>query len=187
MAEPIIHWRAQAQALSIIEDSPAALILRIRDTGAGQQHGSALSRAFAVPWPDAPNTCARCEGATIAWLAPGEWAIIGLERELVHARVEAVCSGRLHHLADMSHAWRRWRIVGEEVDLLLAGGCSLDLHLSAFGVDRCARTLLGQIGVLLMRQGEGWSVHAESALAAHLRAWWLRAGREAGLVARSES
>jgi len=163
----------QGHGLSITQDAPKIAIVRLR--GATTPMLAALGSELGVAWSDAPNTCARGSNIEVCWLGPGEWAVVGASLDRVQGAVETQCAGCLHHVAEMSDAWARWRLSGAAAEDLLARGCSLDLQ--KFDASHCTRTLLGQVNIVLVRQADAWDIYAEHALAAHMRAWFLGAGR----------
>ena len=147
--------------LTIDESAVELSILRLRSPNAAVQ--AALTQAFDAPWPSAPNSVAGDE-FRVAWLG-----------QAIADRVEAACRGRLHHLADVSSGYRLWILTGAAAPRLINSGCSLDLHPRVFGEGRCARSVLAQIPILLIRRPDGLDLLAESSLAHYLRSWLARA------------
>lgn len=133
----------------------------------------ALGAGFRVTWPVAPNTTATDGAVTVAWLAPGEWAVLGLAPDEARRRAEAALEGALHLVADISAGRARFTVEGPGARDLLAKGCSLDLHPSRFPPGACAQTLVGQCGVFIHRPGEGdrFDLLVDRTLAAHFGAW----------------
>jgi sarcosine oxidase subunit gamma len=172
-------WRALAPDLTIVEEARSITIVRtgpIADADA-----RALGDALGVACPVTPNTQMRSGPVQIAWLGPREWAVIGMPHERVRALVVQNLPNLRVHLADASEALRAWRVGGKCAAEVLCKGCSLDLSDKAFGVEKCARSLLGQVNILLFKESGGWTLYAERALTRHLRIWFIRAGREFGL------
>jgi sarcosine oxidase subunit gamma len=63
-------------------------------------------------------------------------------------------------------------LVGDDVEDVLAHGCSLDLHLSVFAPGRCVQTLLAKAQVILHRQDtETFRILVRPSYAPYLRAW----------------
>lgn len=170
MAEPHLLWGLPAAGLSIIETPLAICVLRVRAPDAALSR--ALGAALALAWPDQPNTTV-AGPVRVAWLAPGEWAILAPATEIAE-RVAAACQDHTHHLADLSAGRRLWRIDGPQSRALLAKGCGLDTHPSVLGPGRCAQSLLAQIPVLLMPKvaGAAFDIVADASFTGHLRAWF---------------
>ncbi|WP_165191516.1 sarcosine oxidase subunit gamma [Caulobacter soli] len=137
-----------------------------------------LGAAFGAPWPLAPNTIVEV-GFRVACLAPGEWALFA-PADQVADQVAQACSGRLHHLSDVSAGRRLWRISGSASRAVIAKGCSLDTHPSVMTGLHCAQSLLTQAPVLLVAQPaiSTFDIVADASFAGHLRAWFLQAAQE---------
>ena len=61
---------------------------------------------------------------------------------------------------------------GPAAEEVLAQGCSLDLHPSAFAEGACAQTLLARVQVILWRrEAERWQLFVRPSFAPYLRAW----------------
>jgi len=56
-----------------------------------------------------------------------------------------------HSLVDISQRQIALHISGERVAQVLSAGCPLDLHLQAFPVGMCTRTLLAKAPIVLWR------------------------------------
>jgi sarcosine oxidase subunit gamma len=147
---------------------------------------AALGRAFGLGWPTRPNTWAGAGSATMLWLTPAEWAIVGMEHGEVATRTAAACGAALHDVADLSEGRMQFEIGGERARDVLAKGCSLDLHPRAFAADACAQTLLAQVPVLIAAKTYAGAAAAapalrlwvDASLAHYLRAWFSDAALE---------
>jgi sarcosine oxidase subunit gamma len=169
-------WALNASGLAITETPLAICILRVRAPDAALFE--ALARALASPWPSEPNTVAG-ETPMVAWLGPAEWAIFAPAEQIASMIAEA-CSGRVHHLVDLSAGRRLWRVQGPQAKAIVAMGCSLDLHPRAFGLGRCAQSLFADVATLIIPQDENraFDIVADASFAGHLRAWFSDASRE---------
>ena len=175
MAEPTPLRALEGPSLTIVEERPLLSILRLHN--ASEATVQSLGLALQLDWPSAVNTLAGNAEIEVCCVGPREWVVIGLAHEALCDRLNGALDGTLHHVADMSGAWTRWRIRGDEAPLLLAKGCSLDLSAMRAGQD-CARILLGQFNILLERHQAEWALYAERALADQAWAWLERAGQE---------
>lgn len=94
-------------------------------------------------------------GRAALWLGPDEWELIGREDDLDAMRqtVERVVI-EPHSLVDVSHRNTGITVQGAKVELVLNAAIALDLHISAFPVGMCTRTLLGKADIVLWRQGQ---------------------------------
>ncbi|MDB5575501.1 MAG: hypothetical protein JWR80_677 [Bradyrhizobium sp.] len=132
---------------------------------------TALKALFGSALPDKPTTAAG-ECPRLFWLAPGEWAVLSPAEDLKLAgRIEASCAGTLAHVADLTRGWTAFALTGAGASDLLAKVCGLDLHPRAFAEDRCARTLLGQMPILIERSGSAFRLYVDRSLTHHMRRW----------------
>ena len=99
----------------------------------------------------AANTLASLDGATVLWLGPDEWLVLGPvgARAALARRVSLALGERPGSVVDVSAQRAHLVIAGATARDLLAHGCALDLHPSAFPVGRCAQTMLAQAQVIL--------------------------------------
>jgi sarcosine oxidase subunit gamma len=159
-------------------DTVPVCILQVRR--ANDAHLAALSKAFETTWPAAPNVTARAGQAVIAWLSPGEWALLGMEANEAGRRAGAALGDTLHLLADVTDGRALFTLDGPGARALLAKGCSLDLHRRRFPPQSCAQTLLAQCDIFLHRPGDTdrFEILVDAPLAAHLKAWFDDASLE---------
>lgn len=139
----------------------------------------ALAREFGLSWPVRPNTVASA-AVTVLWLAPREWAVVGLAAQEVGARAARACGTTLHHVADAGGSRVQFELSGGHARTVLAKGCSLDLHPRVFASDACAQSLLAQVPVLLAVGGAAaaWRLWTDASWARFLRAWLIDAVAE---------
>jgi heterotetrameric sarcosine oxidase gamma subunit len=110
-------------------------------------------------FPTEPNTSA----GDVLWLGPDEWLVVG-GREEDYPGAAAV--------VDVSANRVCLELAGDDVEDVLAQGCTLDLHPSVFAPGRCAQTLLARAQVILHRTGEEtFRVFVRPSFAPYLRAW----------------
>lgn len=110
-------------------------------------------------FPTEPNTSA----GDVLWLGADEWLVVG-GREADYPDAAAA--------VDVSANRVCFELSGEDVEDVLAQGCTLDLHLSVFAPGRCAQTLLAKAQVILHRTGdERFRIFVRPSFAPYLRAW----------------
>lgn len=136
-----------ATALQISQSTTSVAILRLKFPGA--EVFPALAREFATVWPTAPNSVSASGDGRILWLAPGEWALLGLPVDALRQRAARACGTTLHHVAEVSEGRVIFDLRGAKARDLLSKGCSLDLHRQVFGPGQCAQTLLQHANVLI--------------------------------------
>ena len=110
-------------------------------------------------FPTEPNTTA----GEVLWLGPDEWLVLGRREEDFPNAAAAV---------DVSANRVCFELAGDDVEDVLAQGCTLDLHASAFEVGRCAQTLLAKAQVILHRtDAASFRIFVRPSYAPYLRAW----------------
>jgi sarcosine oxidase subunit gamma len=110
-------------------------------------------------FPVEPNTTA----GAVLWLGPDEWLVVGAREEDYPGAAAVV---------DVSANRVCFELVGNDVEDVLAQGCSLDLHPSVFAPGRCAQTLLAKAQVILHRtEHETFRIFVRPSFAPYLRAW----------------
>ncbi len=106
-------------------------------------------------WPTEPNSVSTLDDdGRVAWVAPGEWVLLGRDAAAIVARAAPALDGTHYHLSDLSAASLRISIEGQNARRLIAKGCSLDLHPQVFGPGRCARSVFAQLPVLVLCRAE---------------------------------
>jgi sarcosine oxidase subunit gamma len=137
-----IRFRAM---LNLRGDPGVAEFLRAAETASG------------AVLPVVPNTVARADGMTVLWLGPDEWLIVsapGSEAALEAKLADAV-GPQGGCVTDVGESRTIILVSGPRARDVLAKGCPLDLHPSAFGETACAQSLVGPVGVALCRAPAG--------------------------------
>jgi len=129
--------------------------------------------------PQEPNTVSEHGPLLALWLGPDEWLLRtsdGAELALARKLREAL-SGRRGAVTVVTDAYATFEIGGAEACEILAQGTALDVHPSAFGGGRCARTRFAKIRALLHPAGEAPSYHLYVARSYtdYLTKWFERA------------
>ena len=143
---------------------------------------SAAEAALGFPLPAEPNTVAGAGGTDVLWLGPDEWLVVaapGAEAALEAELAEALAG--LGSVVDLSANRTAVQVVGPRARDVLAKGCALDLHPRAFGMGRCAQTLLGRAQVVLEQLADEpltYGLLVRSSFAAYVATWLLAAAEE---------
>jgi sarcosine oxidase subunit gamma len=112
-----------------------------------------LSRAFGPVLSTEPLRANESGGRAALWLGPDEWLLIARDGEapailsVIGTMVTETIS-----LVDVGHRNTGLILSGPRATDVLAAGCPLDLHASAFPVGMCSRTLYGKAEIVLWRQ-----------------------------------
>lgn len=174
-------WPIELPGLRVADSQAAFSVLRVwRPT---PEIGVALGHGFGVEWPIRPNTWSANAATTVLWLAPAEWAVVGMPHVEAAARAGRACDAGLHDVVDLGEGRVRFDVSGPRALDLLAKGCSLDLHPRAFAADACAQTLLAQVPVLISAvppqdDSTRWRLWSDASLTGYLRNWLIDATLE---------
>lgn len=154
----------------------------------------AVERAIGVAPPIEPNTVAGpadlAGGPRILWLGPDEWLVVGAastNTDLAGTLASAT-EGQHAAVVDVSDGRTVIAISGRDARDLLAKGCPLDLHPSAFAPGRCAQTLVAHAHVIL-HQIDGvprYEVYVHRSFADYLWRWLEDAAREYGMAVAAD-
>ena len=116
---------------------------------------------FGISLPTIPNGMREGDLFTSMWLGPMSWLLVaGGPLSAAHpltdftAKRDAVNAAR-GALFDVSASRIAWKIAGPRASILLASGCPLDFHPSAFANGSCAQSLFGHVGSLVCRGPDG--------------------------------
>jgi len=114
------------------------------------------------------------------WLGPDEWLLICGEQagNGTAAALGAALAELPHSLVDVSHRQVALELAGPRAETLLAAGCPLDLHISAFPVGMCTRSVLGKAEVVLWRTAaQVFRIEVWRSFASYLTGFLEEAGR----------
>jgi sarcosine oxidase subunit gamma len=164
MAEPasIVERRTPAVARKKLElacgararlsTTGFASLLNLRGSADNGEFVSGVQRVLGVSLPLTPNHWHDDHKRIALWLGPDEWLIItsdgeaaAIEKKLRDASAD---DSRLS-VVDVSASYTGFVLAGTAAREVLAKGCLLDLHPSAFGSGQCAQTVLAGTRVTL--------------------------------------
>jgi sarcosine oxidase subunit gamma len=88
------------------------------------------------------------------WLGPDEQLLLTspADGESLKQQLIAALNELPHSLVEISHRQIALQIKGAQAAVLLSVGCPLDLHIKAFPVGMCTRTILGKCDIVLWRR-----------------------------------
>ncbi|NIA68926.1 sarcosine oxidase subunit gamma [Pelagibius litoralis] len=150
----------------------------------------AVNGALGLGLPVEPNTAAQNETLAILWLGPNEWLLV---RHDVSPEAEAQLSASLRDaLGDIHSAVTEVgeslvciHISGPRAADVIAKGCPLDLHPSAFGgAGHCAQSHLSKTAITLHQLsnedegGPDYDLYTRRSFADYLWRWLSDAARE---------
>ncbi|MEJ3651523.1 sarcosine oxidase subunit gamma family protein [Actinomycetes bacterium KLBMP 9759] len=181
---PLHHWGGLFATLPdsvqvLAEQFVAQVDLRVDPAGPA---GADIAAYLGVALPELPNTWAQGDTATVIWLGPDEWLVTSpfvAPAELEAGLREAV--GTDGAVVDVSAQRTTLRLRGEHAADVLASGCAVDLHPSAFRAGSAAQTTVGRAGVVLLALDDSASDYrllVRSTFARYLASWLLDAAQE---------
>ena len=117
---------------------------------------AALGRACGIELPDTPCRATTAGPVSALWLGPDEWLLLAPHGTAdLPARVEGAA------VVDIGHRQVGLVVEGPGAAALLATGCPLDLHPTAFPAGMCTRTVFAKAEIVLWRPREGERFHIE--------------------------
>ena len=156
-SSPLAEWSARFAATG--ERPDAFTIREVRSATQVNLRGNAADAAFAeavravlgCALPTDANTWNEGNDCATLWLGPDEWLVVAPEgrNASLYGALHAALRSIHHAVTDVSANRTIIEISGEHARLVLAKGCPLDLHGSAFGPPQCAQTLLAKAQMIL--------------------------------------
>ena len=152
------------------------------------QAGAALETvlaAFRAEKLPSIGASAAASGAFLLGIGPGLWLLIAFENappEFPGAKLEAA----FEVAVETGDAWTQFAISGSASRDLLAKGCALDLHPSAFREGGCAVTRFAQLRCVLHHVGAGYRLLVGRSYAVSLAEWLIESAFEFGLGLQAE-
>lgn len=130
-----------------IEPAPEARRLILR---AGKPALAALSKALGVKLPVKPKSSASGNGRIAIWLGPDEWLVVDFQGG--DPTADCAAAKPLHSAVDVSHRNTAIIVSGVNSDVVINGGCPLDLGLDSFPTGTATRTVMGKVEIVLWRE-----------------------------------
>jgi heterotetrameric sarcosine oxidase gamma subunit len=115
---------------------------------ADQKAAIAIGDMLGVALPAAPCRSNASSGCAALWLGPDEWLV------LADQRAKLPTTYATGSIVDVSHRDTALSVSGPRAAWMINAFCALDLHLSAFPVGMCTRTVFGKAQIVLWRTAE---------------------------------
>ncbi len=163
-----------------LELVPPRSVLNIRGP-ATEMFAGAVEGVFGVVPPLGPNRWAGTRDRAALWLGPDEWLLLasdGSSRALEQSLREVCAEEPWLAVTDLSHNYTTLRLSGCCGRELLAKGCALDLHPTAFQAGACAQTLLARTRVILRAVDDAIELWIRNSFASYTAQWLLDAAAE---------
>ena len=185
-ASPLAGWSsrfASASAVSSqfsIQEVSFATQINLRvDAGA---HGAKAASVLDCELPVVANTWSAGKDTSVLWLGPDEWLIVAPDgrNDALITGLDISLGGVHHSVTDLSANRTIIEIAGSDARVVLAKGCPIDLHGSAFKPPQCAQTLLAKSQMLLqcVNARPVFRVFVRISFAPYVAEWLLDAAAE---------
>ncbi len=201
LRSPLDHLGLTARAQAEAEHSGTGVVLseiahlcliNIRGDASDPAFIAAVEKSIKLTPPTAPNTVAgKPSQSRIMWLGPDEWLVITKPGRGERAMAELwknLKDGKLHAaVTDSSEARTCIRIEGPRAREVLAKGCPIDLHPSAFGPGQSAQCIVAKCGVMLVQTAQAkdtagtYELYVLRSFATYLWTWLEDASQEFGV------
>jgi sarcosine oxidase, subunit gamma len=156
MASPLMDGRSALHGLALVSRPGVVEFTDAGPTARFIYRGGAavLQRALGVENASRPCYAAVTQAVAALWLGPDEWLLILAPGQAASCRatIASALKGEAGCLVDVSDRNLGLMVVGPRAPETLAGGCPLDLHMSAFPPGMCTRTLIGKAEVVIWRR-----------------------------------
>lgn len=172
--------RFEGNGVSLVEQPHTGKVI-LRGDPADPTFVGAVRGALELDLPLAPNTSSETPPVSALWLGPDEWMLIcapGSETA-VGESLRAVLNGLHVAVVDVSDARTVLQLSGPSSRTVLAKGCALDLHPSAFGFGDVAQTLVAKASVILHQTadesdegGPSFDIYVARSFADYLWCWF---------------
>ena len=121
------------------------------------------------------------EDPAACWLGPDQWLLTSDTRpaeELV-AHIDRTLSNLLHAATDMSSNNVCFALKGPAARTILAMGCGIDMHESAFMAGQCVRTQFANVQLLIVAvEDHVFDLYLDRSHARYLGDWIADAGED---------
>jgi heterotetrameric sarcosine oxidase gamma subunit len=167
-----------ADPLVSIASIPRATRLSIR---AGTDAAAAIGGALSVSLDHIPCRATQAGDRAALWLGPDEWLLLAPEAEApaLFAAAESARGTLPASIVDVSHRSVAFEVSGTHTTDVLNAFCALDLHVDAFPVGACSRTLFGKAEIVLWRTApDTFRVETARSFAAYVHDCLAEAARE---------
>jgi sarcosine oxidase subunit gamma len=115
------------------------------------------------------------------WLGPDQWLLTSDTRSAsdIIADVDASLSGQLHAATDISSHNVCFALTGPAARTLLAMGCGIDMHRSAFTPGQCTRTHFANVLLFIVAiEDNKFDLYVDRSHARYLVGWFANAGED---------
>jgi len=195
---PLAHLQLFAAGGTAPEESAVVMrehahrtMVTLRGDASDEAFRAAVAETVGTAPPSEPLT-ARTSGArSILWMGPDEWLVVAPpeDRETLPAKLASALDGQHAAAVEVGESMTVIGLSGPRASDVIAKGCTIDLHPSAFGPGRVVRTLLAKSGIILHRLSENaagatptFEITVHRSFADYTWRWLEDAGLEYGVA-----
>ena len=130
-----------------------------------------------------PQQATRWQGEDPAahWLGPDQWLLTSDTKpaEDIISHIDRTLSGQLYVATDMSSSNVCFTLKGPAARTVLAMGCGIDLHESAFKPGQCVRTHFANVTLFIVAVEENdFDLYVDRSHARYLSDWFDSSGED---------
>lgn len=186
-ASPLQEWSARFETLSgaggfSLREIPFATQLNLRGNPDNSSFSRNVGALLGCELPTTANTWSASPDCTVLWLGPDEWLVVAREgrNESLVEDLRLALKGLHHAITDVSANRTMIELAGADARVVLAKGCPLDLHRSAFAPPQCAQSLVAKSQVILQSVDDEptFRLFVRLSFAAYLAEWLMDAAGE---------
>ena len=178
------QWRAVGEAPAGVQVcvQPALDYVNLRGRPEDTAFTDAVESVLQQALPRRANTCTRGP-QTIYWLGPDEWLVVAETDAGVHDRLSVCLDKHVAAATPQNGGFIQMSLSGVSARALLAKGCTVDLHPSAFPAGQCAQTGLAKANVLiaLTDNTPSFNLIVRRSFAEYVALWLAHSGSEFGV------
>ena len=140
---------------------------------------SADAVAEALQLPEAQRWCG--EDPAVYWLGPDQWLLTSDSQSptVLIRMVDSKLSGQLCVATDISSSNVCYAFKGPAARTVLAMGCGIDLHKSAFTAGQCVRTRFANVQLFIVCvKSDNFDLYADRSHDRYLNDWLMKSGED---------
>ncbi|MDK1025115.1 MAG: sarcosine oxidase subunit gamma family protein [Gammaproteobacteria bacterium] len=115
------------------------------------------------------------------WLGPDHWLLTSDTKPAkdIIRQIDITLAGQLYAATDMSSSNVCFALRGPAARRVLAMGCGIDVHRSAFTTGHCTRTHFANVLLfIVVVEDDNFNLYVDRSLARYLRNWLVNAGED---------
>ena len=115
------------------------------------------------------------------WLGPAHWLLTSDTKPAknIISHIERTLSGQLYAATDMSSSNVCFTLRGPAARTVLAMGCGIDMHKSAFATGQCIHTHFANVLLfIVVTEDNNFDLYVDRSHARYLRDWFVRSGED---------